>query len=270
MFENVLRFSSLSTCPGLTARDEYPRRADVPRVSSAAMSRFTINSSPSRSTRRATARTFFAAVLVASLGACGSSGDSPATKTTDTKASAPSNGPIDLTKTVVRTLQTDLDAVNCNVGAHDGIFGPETFAGLQRFKKAENLPEPTIYNAATRRSLKAAVTAGAPVCPNPPRVSTTTTSTLPPGNPPCTVAALSAALPADQVPAGTIASQGFQCSGAYAYADVDIAAPGSITVTNLFIATGNSWASIDRVQPCAGGSGNPIPAVIYNQACNSN
>ncbi len=247
---------------------EYPRRADVPRVSSAAMSRFTISSSPSCSSR-ATARVLFAAVLVSALGACGSSSGSSATKTTATKSSAPSNGPIDLTKAVVRTLQTDLDAVNCNVGAHDGIFGPETFAGLQAFKKAENLPEPTIYNVATRTSLKAAVTAGAPVCPNPPSTSTTT-STLPPGNPPCTVAALSAALPADQVPAGTIAPQAFQCSGPYAYADVDIAAPASITVTNLFIATGDSWASIDRVQPCAGGSGNPIPAVIYDQACNSN
>ena len=57
---------------------------------------------------------------------------------------------------------------------------------------------------------------------------------------------------------------------AYAYADVNLAPPASITVTNLFIASGNAWVSINRVQPCAGGSGNPIPAAIWQQACASN
>ena len=229
-----------------------------------------ITSPPSCSAGRLAGRLLGAAVLVAALGACGSSSGSSTSKTPETKAAAPSDGPIDLNAAVVRKLQADLDAVNCNVGAHDGVFGPETFAGLQAFKKAENLPEPTIYNAATRTALTAAVTAGAPVCPNPPAASTTTTSTLPAGNPPCTVAALTAALPADQVPAGTIDPSAFQCSGAYAYADVNVAPPASITVTNLFIASGDTWASIDRVQPCAGGAGNPIPAAIYAPACTSN
>lgn len=230
------------------------------------MSQPNAKSCPSRSVRRVTGRVVVVAVLVAALAACGSSGSkSDSTTTTTTK---PSTGPIRLTKVVVRKLQIDLDAMNCNVGAHDGIFGPETFAGLQAFKKAENLAEPTIYNAATQKAVTAAVAANAPVCPNPP--TTTTTSTLPPGNPPCTVAALTGALPADQVPAGTIDSGAFQCSGAYAYAGVSLAPPASITVTNLFIANGNSWASIARVQPCSGGSGNPVPAVIYQQACNSN
>lgn len=222
---------------------------------------------PSRTTRRFAGRILTTAVIVVALGACGSSSSKSDKKTPDTKASTPSNGPIDLTKDVIRKLQADLDAVNCNVGTDDGIFGPETFAGLQAFKKAENMTEPTVYNEATRRALDAAVTAGAPVCPDP--TPPTTSSTQAPGNPPCTDAALSAALPADQVPAGTI-DPGFQCSGAYAVAGVTLAPPASITVTNLFIASGDAWVSIDRVQPCAGGSGNPIPAAIFPQACESN
>ncbi len=221
----------------------------------------------SRSSRCVAGRILVTAIVVTALSACGSSSKS-GSKTTGTTATTTRNGPIHLTVVIVRKLQTDLDAVNCNVGVHDGIFGPETFVGLQAFKKAESLPDPTIYNEATNKALKAAVAAGAPVCPN--RPPTTTTSTLPPGNPSCTVAALTAALPADQVPAGTIDPGAFQCSGSYAYAAVSLAPPASITVTNLFIASGSSWASIDRLQPCSGGSGHPIPAVIYQQACGSN
>lgn len=223
-------------------------------------------SKPMNIPSRRIAQVLTTAFLVAALGACGSSSKSAEDKTPETKAK-PSNGPIKLTKVTIRKLQVDLDKVNCNVGAADGIFGPETFAGLQAFKQAENMAEPTVYNEATRTALDDAVAAGAPVCPNP--TPTTTTSTQAPGSPPCTDAALTAGLPADQTPAGTI-DPGFQCSGAYAVAGVTLAPPASITITNLFIASGDSWVSIDRVQPCAGGSGNPIPAAIFQQACNSN
>lgn len=225
-------------------------------------------SSASLSSRRLAGRVLTTAVLVAALGACGSSSSKSDTKTTDSKASTPSNGPIKLTKITIRKLQVDLDKVNCNVGADDGIFGPETFAGLQAFKQAEAMSLPTVFNEATRLKLEAAVAAGAPVCPDAP--PPTTSSTQAAGNPPCTVAALQAALPADQAPAGTVDPSAFQCSGAYAVASVDLAPPASITITNLFIASGNSWVSIDRVQPCAAGSGNPIPAEIFQQACNTN
>ena len=220
------------------------------------------------STRRLAGRVVTTALLVAALGACGSSSSKSDSTTTSTTAAPPSNGPIKLTKITIRKLQVDLDKVNCNVGADDGIFGPETFAGVQAFKKAEGMAEPTVYNEATRAKLEAAVAAGAPVCPD--VTPTTTSSTQAPGNPPCTVAALSAGLPANQVPAGAIDPSAFQCSGAYAYADVNIGPPASITVTNLFIASGDNWVSIDRAQPCAGGSGNPVPAAIFQQACESN
>jgi peptidoglycan hydrolase-like protein with peptidoglycan-binding domain len=206
-----------------------------------------------------------ALLLTLALAACGSSDGSSSDSTTTTRSR--SSQPIALDAGVVRQLQVDLDAVGCDAGTDDGIFGPETLAALQAFQRNQDLPNPGVYTEGTRTELRRAVAAGDQVCTPP--ATTTTTAPAPPANPACTPAALAAALPGTDLAGGTVDSE--ECSGAYAAAGVTVGTGETgFEVTALFRASGSSWVVVDRTGPCAGGAGNPIPASIFQAACETN
>lgn len=95
------------------------------------------------------------------------------------------------------------------------------------------------------------------------------TTGTPAAGAPCTKAALSAALPAGEV---FDDSAPFGCSGDFAYAYPTSGDPGGggadvNTITQLFKASGNSWAAVERVKYC---SDRVVPADIWPAACDSN
>ena len=183
-----------------------------------------------------------AGVLVLVLAGCGSSGGSKSSDTTTSSTTKPAkvkprppNSRLSVVQ--IKTLQTDLTTVRCFSGMIDGVIGPVTRAGIAAFQQADGVPVDSEYGPATKAKLVAASGANTAICTVTPATTTTTTSTT---APPCTSAAIQAALPAGS----TITD--FGCQGVWAWAGVDVD-PGQdgYEATDLLKANGTTWQVVD-------------------------
>lgn len=214
------------------------------------------------------------AAAAALLAACGSS--QPVADTTTTAASttaapttaASTSGPAttkpkppnaQLDNAQISSIQSELTTVGCFDGKADGVIGPLTRSGIERFQAAEKIAVDGQAGPVTRQKLNETAAAKKTVCTAP-----TTTTTTKPASAPCTVSAI---LPA--VKAGPSGSQvqgitDYGCDNGWAYAGVDIGGEAGYEEVELLKASGSSWKVVDRAANC---KPNIVPKSIYDTAC---
>ncbi len=196
-------------------------------------------------------------ILAVVATACSSSSDSPSTSSTKatTTTTRVKNPNAKLSAAGIKQLQADLRTVGCFDGAEDGVIGPVTRSGIEDFQKAAGLAIDGQYAAKTRTKLMKAVTARDTVC------TTTTTTTTAASGPPCTSAAIGAALPGDTV-------LDFGCNSGWAWAGIDTGGADGYEATALLKANGATWQNADRATSCVPASN--IPPDIYSPGCTTN
>lgn len=166
-----------------------------------------------------------------------------------------------LTKADVEQMQRELDAVGCFAGPVDGVIGPETIAGLDAFQKAAGLKVDGDYGPQTKTALSADFAAKKKVCGAKP----TPTHSQQAHEPPCTNAAITAALKSKEFQGSHLAAYG--CSGDYAYGILSggqpTPAPSPSPFRYLLKAQGmTAWV----IEACPSSRGS-IPASVYHEAC---
>lgn len=217
--------------------------------------------------RRPATRLIVVAATALVLAACGRS--EPAADTTtsaettkaaeSTKSKSP-NAQLDTAE--IETIQSELTAVGCFDGKVDGVIGPATRDGIERFQDAEGIAVDGQAGKVTREKLNAASAAKKTICTKP-----TTTTTTKPQTAPCTVAAILPAVKAG--PSGNLV-QGvtdYGCDGDWAYAGVDIGGDAGYETVELLEQSGTSWQVVDRGTNC---NKDVVPATIYATACETN
>lgn len=178
---------------------------------------------------------------------------STSTRPSTTTTTSPLQNPnAKLSAAEIKQLQADLNKVGCFNAAQDGVIGPVTRAAIAAFQKAENLPVDGQYGPMTKAKLTSAVASNQTVC------TSTPTTTVPPAGPPCTSAAIAAAVPGDTV-------LDFGCNSGWAWAGIDTGGPDGYESIALLKANGTSWARVDRATYCVPASN--IPPDIYTAGC---
>jgi hypothetical protein len=167
----------------------------------------------------------------------------------------------------------------CTVGA--GSTSPKTQLDTGAWVPSGDLASPRLPDCDKIATTIAAPTTAAPTTTS---TSSTTTTTITPtitptttanaaGSPPCTVAALTAAVQAAGDPNETgVDPGGYVCSGDWAVAGVELGSGGDASEgTRIFMAVNGSWQQTVVQLDCLGGSSSPtLPPLIFQRACNSN
>lgn len=207
----------------------------------------------------------------ATMAACSSNSSTTTTTTSPTTTTGATNTGIKLTTATIKTMQGALATVGCYTGPVDGLFGPGTSAALRSFQTASGITADAVYGSVSAAKLTSSAASGTKVCV----VTTPTTTTTAAGTaaPPCTQAALQAALPSGATivttPARGAGQPNYLCSGNYAFAVVNTG-PASGAGDNLtgydyaqlFAAQNSAWAVVDRGTYCS-----MVPKEIYDAGC---
>ncbi len=182
---------------------------------------------------------------------------STTTAAPDTTKPKPPNAQLDSDQ--IKTIQTELTTVGCFDGKVDGVIGPATRGGIERFQAAEKIAVDGQAGPVTRAKLTETSAAKKTVCTAP-----TTTTTTKPQSAPCTVAAILPAVKAGPSGSNVQGITDYGCDGGWAYAGVDIGGEAGYETVELLKQNGTGWQVVDRGANC---KPNIVPASIFNTAC---